>query len=101
MATAAKAKTGAVAFGSRELYAAGGGLPEGDYVWKELTVQMYQAPPNQTTGKQAAARLGISSITLQIHRTNVMRKMAADSLADLVRMAGCLEVPLSDHRRAQ
>lgn len=51
--------------------------------------------------KQAAARLGISSITLQIHRTNIMRKMAADSLADLVRMAGCLEIPLPDERRAQ
>ena len=51
--------------------------------------------------KQAAARLGISTITLQIHRTNVMRKMAADSLADLVRMAGCLEIRLSGERRAQ
>jgi FixJ family two-component response regulator len=42
--------------------------------------------------KQAAAHLGISEITLQIHRTNVMRKMEADSLADLVRMAGCLGI---------
>jgi FixJ family two-component response regulator len=37
--------------------------------------------------KQAAAQLGISEVTLQIHRGQVMRKMAADSLADLVRMA--------------
>jgi FixJ family two-component response regulator len=44
--------------------------------------------------KQAAARLGISEITLQIHRTNVMRKMEADSLADLVRMAGWLHIPI-------
>ncbi len=42
--------------------------------------------------KQAAAELGISEITFQIHRGQVMRKMAADSLADLVRMAGKLGV---------
>jgi FixJ family two-component response regulator len=48
--------------------------------------------------KQAAARLGISEITLQIHRTNVMRKMAADSLAALVRMAGALEIPVTGSR---
>jgi FixJ family two-component response regulator len=44
--------------------------------------------------KQAAARLGISETTLQIHRSRVMRKMKADSLAQLVRMAGALSVPL-------
>ena len=45
--------------------------------------------------KQAAAQLGISEVTLQIHRTNVMRKMEAASLADLVRMAGRLNIPAS------
>jgi FixJ family two-component response regulator len=49
--------------------------------------------------KQAAARLGISEITLQIHRTNVMRKMNADSLAALVRMAGALDIPVTFARR--
>jgi FixJ family two-component response regulator len=49
--------------------------------------------------KQAAAHLGISEITLQIHRTNVMRKMAADSLADLVRMAARLDIPVTFNRR--
>ncbi len=44
--------------------------------------------------KQSAARLGISETTLQIHRSHVMQKMAAESLADLVRMAGKLDVPL-------
>ena len=44
--------------------------------------------------KQAAAHLGISEVTLQIHRANVMRKMEADSLADLVRMAGSLDIPV-------
>jgi FixJ family two-component response regulator len=37
--------------------------------------------------KQAACLLGISEVTLQIHRSQVMRKMEADSLAELVRMA--------------
>lgn len=44
--------------------------------------------------KQAAAELGISEVTLQIHRGNVMRKMAAGSLAELVRMASTLKIPL-------
>lgn len=42
--------------------------------------------------KQAAERLGISLVTLQIHRGKVMRKMGADSLADLVRMAAGLGI---------
>ena len=44
--------------------------------------------------KQAAAKLGISETTLQIHRSRVMRKMEAESLAQLVRMAGKLALPL-------
>jgi FixJ family two-component response regulator len=47
--------------------------------------------------KQAAAELGISEITFQIHRGQVMRKMAAGSFAELVRMAGKLEIPLPPH----
>ena len=47
--------------------------------------------------KQAAAELGISEVTFQIHRGQVMRKMAAGSLAELVRMAGKLEIPLPPH----
>jgi len=50
--------------------------------------------------KQAAAHLGISEVTLQIHRANVMRKMEADSLADLVRMAGSLDIPVTHSRHA-
>ena len=45
--------------------------------------------------KQSAAELGISEITLQIHRSKVMHKMAAKSVADLVRFAAKLELPLS------
>jgi len=37
--------------------------------------------------KQIAGRLGISEITVKIHRGQVMRKMEAPSLPDLVRMA--------------
>jgi FixJ family two-component response regulator len=40
--------------------------------------------------KQAAARLGITEYTVQIHRGHIMRKMRADSFAALVRMAGRL-----------
>ena len=46
--------------------------------------------------KQAAWALGISEITLQIHRTHIMRKMAAASFADLVRMAATLDISLSE-----
>jgi FixJ family two-component response regulator len=46
--------------------------------------------------KQAAALLGISEVTLQIHRSQIMRKMAARSFADLVRMASKLGIHTLD-----
>jgi FixJ family two-component response regulator len=42
--------------------------------------------------KQIAAELGISVVTVKMHRGNIMRKMRARSLADLVRMADLLGV---------
>jgi FixJ family two-component response regulator len=42
--------------------------------------------------KQIAAELGISEITIKVHRGQVMRKMMAGSVADLVRLAEKLRV---------
>lgn len=49
--------------------------------------------------KQTAAELGISEVTVQIHRGNIMKKMEAESLAELVRIAGVLQVPMTHSRR--
>jgi FixJ family two-component response regulator len=42
--------------------------------------------------KQIAGELGVSEITVKVHRGNIMRKMGAKSLAELVRMADTLGV---------
>jgi FixJ family two-component response regulator len=70
--------------------------------YASLTPRERQVLPLIVSGllnKQAAAELGISEVTLQIHRSRIMQKMAADSFADLVRMAGQLNIELS--RRKQ
>lgn len=51
--------------------------------------------------KQAAAELGVSEVTLQIHRGKIMQKMRAGSLAELVRMTSALEIPMTHSRRAR
>jgi FixJ family two-component response regulator len=70
--------------------------------YRDLTPREREVLPLVVSGllnKQAAAELGISEVTLQIHRRNVMQKMAAASLADLVRIAERLGVPTTHSRR--
>lgn len=50
---------------------------------KEVFELVAEGLPN----KKVASRLGLSEMTVKVHRAQVMRKMQADSLADLVRMA--------------
>jgi FixJ family two-component response regulator len=61
---------------------------------KEIMKYVAQSAMN----KQIAHELGIAEITVKIHRSNMMRKMGAKSLPDLVRMAELLELPRNpDH----
>lgn len=58
--------------------------------YESLTPRERQVMALVTSGlmnKQVAARLGISLVTVKIHRGNLMDKMKAKSFADLVRMA--------------
>jgi FixJ family two-component response regulator len=50
--------------------------------------------------KQVGGELGISEITVKAHRGKVMRKMKADSLADLVTMAARLRLTTTQERTA-
>lgn len=43
--------------------------------------------------KQTAAKVGLSEITVKLHRGKVMKKMRAKSFAELVRMADALGIP--------
>jgi FixJ family two-component response regulator len=45
--------------------------------------------------KQIASELGITEVTVKIHRARVMQKMQASSLADLVRMSARLPAGIS------
>src|SRR6185503_10961070 len=63
--------------------------------FQSLTAREQQIIALVTSGlmnKQVAAEIGVSEITVKVHRGNVMRKMGAKSLADLVRMADALGI---------
>ena len=45
------------------------------------------------SNKEIASDIGTSEITVKVHRGNLMRKMQAESFADLVRMAASLKIP--------
>lgn len=62
---------------------------------RDLTARELEIMALATAGlmnKQIAAELGVSEVTVKIHRGRVMRKMGARSLADLVRYAEALGV---------
>jgi FixJ family two-component response regulator len=64
-------------------------------LFESLTVREREIMALVTAGlmnKQVAAELGLSEITVKIHRGHVMKKMGVRSLADLVRAAEVLEL---------
>ena len=64
-------------------------------LFETLTAREREIMARVTAGllnKQVAAELGLSEITVKIHRGRVMKKMAVRSLADLVRAAETLEL---------
>jgi FixJ family two-component response regulator len=63
--------------------------------YDSLTAREREVMGHVTAGlmnKQIAGEVGLSEITVKVHRGNVMHKMGAKSLADLVRMAEALGV---------
>ena len=58
---------------------------------REVLTMVVAGRPN----KQIAAELGLSLVTVKVHRGQVMRKMLAKSVPDLVRMADRLGLPSS------
>jgi FixJ family two-component response regulator len=64
-------------------------------LYESLTPREQQVIALVTAGlmnKQVAAEMGVSEITVKVHRGNAMRKMKAGSLADLIRMADMLGI---------
>ncbi|SAL14615.1 two component LuxR family transcriptional regulator [Caballeronia choica] len=67
-------------------------------LYQSLTPREQELLPLLASGllnKQAAAMLGITEYTVQVHRGHIMRKMQADSFATLVRQASRLRLEAS------
>jgi FixJ family two-component response regulator len=64
--------------------------------WESLTPREREVLPLVVSGllnKQIAGEIGISETTVKVHRSQLMRKMGADSLAELVRLAERIGIP--------
>lgn len=71
--------------------------------FETLTVREREVMAQVVTGrlnKQIAGELGISEITVKVHRGQVMRKMKATSLPDLARMADKLKLAVEGSNKA-
>jgi FixJ family two-component response regulator len=71
--------------------------------FETLTVREREVMARVVTGrlnKQIAGELGISDITVKVHRAQVMRKMKASSLPDLARMADKLKLAVESSSKA-
>jgi FixJ family two-component response regulator len=68
--------------------------------YESLTAREQEVMAQVVSGllnKQIAAELRITEDTVKFHRGHIMRKMRADSLADLVRMADSLRIHSRPH----
>ena len=64
--------------------------------WESLTPREREVLPLVVSGllnKQIAEEIGTSETTVKVHRGQLMRKMGADSLAELVRLAERIGIP--------
>ena len=71
-------------------------------LYETLTAREREVLAQVTAGlmnKQIAGNLGLKEVTVKIHRGQVMRKMKAKSLADLVRMAEALGIRTDEARQ--
>jgi len=67
-------------------------LKTGDYTQNQIVGEM--AIFHQL--RRPAADLGATEATIKVHRASLMRKMQADSLAELVKMVARLNLPGSN-----